>query len=327
MDQIKVHLDSDIGGDLDDICALALLLAWPNVEISGVTTVVENGGRRAGYARYALDLSGRPGVPVAAGADVGLGCFREAYGLPTEERYWPAPVPPMPGPLDAALDLLKRSIDDGAIVVAIGPLTNLSLLERRFPGVLREATLCLMGGSINPALPSFPAWDHEADFNLQADRHAAKHVLDSADPARVTLVPIEVTAQTALRHAHLPALLQADPLGRLIGHQADAWAMDECIGERYGQTCAGLPRDIINFQHDPLACAVALGWDGVTVERLPLVVELKGIWLRARIHPAGRPFRVVAGVDRERFNAFWLRTVTRDRGRMDDPGSRHARPS
>jgi hypothetical protein len=27
--------------------------------------------------------------------------------------------------------------------------------------------------------------------------------------------------------------------------------------------------------HDPLACTVALGWDGVTVEELPLSVELR----------------------------------------------------
>jgi inosine-uridine nucleoside N-ribohydrolase len=127
----------------------------------------------------------------------------------------------------------------------------------------------------------------------------------------VTLVPIEVTAQTALRRAHLPALRQADPLCRLIAHQAEAWAQDERMAERYGQTCAGLPDDLINFQHDPLTCAVALGWDGVTVETLPLSMELQGAWLRERVDPAGRPVCVVRHVDRERFNAFWLETVTR----------------
>lgn len=322
MDRIKVHLDTDIGGDLDDLCALALLLSCPNVELTGVTTVVENGGKRAGYARYALDLAGRPDVPVAAGAAAGRGCFREAYGLPPEERYWPAPVPPAPGPLQAALDLLQQSIDQEAAVVAIGPFTNLALLERRSPGVLRETTLCLMGGSIYPAPPSFPAWDHEVDFNVQADRHAAKHLLESADPARVTLVPIEMTAQTALQRAHLPALRQADPLCRLIARQAEAWAEDERIAERYGPTCAGLPQDIVNFQHDALACAVALGWEGVTIETLPLLVELEGEWLRERIDPGGRPVRVVTRVDGAKLNAFWLDTVTRGNRRGAYPSCR-----
>jgi len=43
-------------------------------------------------------------------------------------------------------------------------------------------TICLIGGSINPVPPGFPAWDHEMDFNVQADmrdvvsvRVVAKH--------------------------------------------------------------------------------------------------------------------------------------------------------
>jgi len=64
----KVHLDTDLGGDIDDLCALALLLRWPDVEITGITTVIDDGGQRAGYARYALAAAGRPGCPVAAGA-------------------------------------------------------------------------------------------------------------------------------------------------------------------------------------------------------------------------------------------------------------------
>ena len=166
MAPITVHLDTDIGGDLDDLCALALLLRWPGVEIAGITTVLEDRGKRAGYARYVLDLAGRSDVPVAAGAEASLPSFRERYGLPPEERYWPEPVRPMPGPLGAALDLLERSIERGAIVVGIGPFTNLSLLERRRPGILGPTRLCLMGGSVHPAPQGFPAWDFRADFNV-----------------------------------------------------------------------------------------------------------------------------------------------------------------
>ena len=32
----KIHLDTDIGGDIDDLCALAMLLKWPGLEITGV---------------------------------------------------------------------------------------------------------------------------------------------------------------------------------------------------------------------------------------------------------------------------------------------------
>lgn len=309
MTRITVHLDTDVGGDLDDLCALALLLSWPEVEISGITTMVEDRGRRAGYARYVLDLAGRSDVPVAAGAEASLPSFREVYGLPPEARYWPEPVRPLPGPIEAALDLLERSIERGAIVVGIGPFTNLALLERRSPGILRGARLCLMGGSVRPAPPGFPARGFRMDFNTQADTGAARHVLESARPPRTTLVPIEVTAQTALRRSDVPALRKSGPLGQLIARQAEAFADDERMAERYGRTCAGLPDDIVNFQHDALACAVALGWEGVTVETLPLTFELEGGFLRGRIDPGGRRVRVVTGVDRDRFSTVWLDTV------------------
>ena len=50
---VKIHIDTDIGGDIDDLCALAMVLAWPGAELAGVTTNSDDGGRRAGDARYA----------------------------------------------------------------------------------------------------------------------------------------------------------------------------------------------------------------------------------------------------------------------------------
>jgi len=44
---LKIHLDTDLGGDLDDLCALALLLARPDVDLVGVTTVADAPATRA----------------------------------------------------------------------------------------------------------------------------------------------------------------------------------------------------------------------------------------------------------------------------------------
>jgi inosine-uridine nucleoside N-ribohydrolase len=303
---VRVHLDTDIGGDMDDLCALAYLLRSPDAELVGVTTVVDHGGRRAGFVCYALALAGRDDVPVAAGADVSRGGLRWGAPLPPAERYWPEPVPPLPGSLDAALDLLERNIEDGATVIAIGPFTNLALLERQHPGILRQAKLYLMGGHVRPAPAGFPAWDFSMDYNVQEDAEAAKLVLASSNP---TMVPIEVTAQTALRRADLPALRESWPLGALIARQAEAFAVHERNEERYGQTCPALPRDFVNFQHDPLAVAVALGWDGVRVEQLPLTQRMQHGWLRMEEQPGGRRTAIVTEVDGRRFDEHWLRRV------------------
>lgn len=304
----KLHLDTDLGGDIDDLCALAMLLRWEDVEITGITTVAEANGRRAGYVRYLLGLEGKQDIPVAAGAEVSEGFYRyPELGYPDEERYWHEPVQPSPNALDDCPELLKHSIDQDATIVAIGPFTNLYLLDLKYPGILGEANLYLMGGYIFPVRPGFPQWGNEMDWNIQVDVRSAKHVLEHARP---TLIPLSVTVETALRRADLESLRGAGALGQLLARQAEAFAIDEQNESKYGETCPNLPRDIINFQHDPLACAIAMGWsDGVEIQEFPLHMEEKSGWLYERIDPSGKPVRVVTRVDGARFNRFWLNQI------------------
>ena len=77
-----------------------------------------------------------------------------------------------------------------------------------------------------------------------------------------------------------------------------------------GQTCKGLPEDIINFLHDPLACAIALGWrEGVEIGEIPLKSEIRDGWLCHAIDASGKPTQVVTRVNAEKFDEFWLSTV------------------
>jgi inosine-uridine nucleoside N-ribohydrolase len=150
---LKVHLDTDLGGDIGDLCALAMLLRWPgDIHLTGITTVAEAKGRRAGYAQYILGLERKNEIPVVAGADVSQGFYRYAkLGYPSEERYWPKPIPPSPNTTGNAIPLLKQSIEQGATIIGIGPFTNLYLLDLKYPGILRQANLFLMGGIFFPS--------------------------------------------------------------------------------------------------------------------------------------------------------------------------------
>jgi purine nucleosidase len=305
----KLHLDTDLGGDIDDLCALALLLRWQSdVEFNGITTVAEANGRRAGYVRYILELEGRSNIRVAAGADVSQEFYRYAeLGYPAETRYWSQPIEPLPNSLNDAIQLLKQSIEQGATIIAIGPFTNLYLLDLEYPGILMEANLFLMGGYIYPTRSGFPNWGNDMDWNIQVDVKSAKHVLENSHP---TLIPLSVTVETALRRAYLDDLRRAGALGQLIAQQAEAFAIDEQNEMKIGETCPALPDDIINFQHDPLACAIALGWnEGVEIEELSLILEEKNGWLHERIDPSGQPVRIVTKVNGPRFNEFWLSKI------------------
>jgi purine nucleosidase len=307
---LKIHLDTDLGGDIDDLCALAMLLRWPgDIQLVGITTVAEAKGRRAGYVRYVLGLDGKDEIPVAAGADVSQGFYRyPELGYPAEQRYWPEPILPSPNLPGHAISLLKQSIEQGAAIIGIGPFTNLYLLDLEYPGILQQANLYLMGGYIYPIRAGFPQWGNDVDWNIQVDVTSAKHVLENSSP---TIIPVTVTAETALRRAHLDDLRRSGAVGQLIASQAEAFAIDEENEKKYGETCEGLPKDIINFLHDPLACAIALGWtEGVEINEIPLKMELRDGWLHEEIDAQGKPAKVVTRVDGNLFNEFWIDTIS-----------------
>jgi inosine-uridine nucleoside N-ribohydrolase len=300
----QLHIDTDLGGDIDDLCALAMVLAWPDVELVGVTTVAEHGGKRAGYVRYALALAGRHDVPIAAGADASLGCYRSWPELPEESNYWPEPIEPVPGKLNDALDLLEKNIEAGAIIVGIGPFTNLALLERRTPGILERANLVLMGGFVFPPREGYPTVTNEADYNIQVDVESARLVLERSFP---TLVQLSVTVETFIGRADLAQIAKAGPLGELIAAQAKAFAKDENTPPHKKMLWPALPADTINFQHDALACAIALDWyKGVQMDELPLRFEIEDGYLREIVDPAGRVTTVVTRADGDAFSNYWV---------------------
>lgn len=280
-----VHLDTDIGGDPDDVCALAMLLGWPDVEITGITTTHEEGGRRAGFVHEVLRLAGRAGMPVAAGAAHSMTTLVQPGRFPDDERYWGRALSPAPSHAGAALDLLERSVERGATVIAIGPFTNLALLEIARPGVLDRVPVVVMGGAFRPIDPGYPQWTADHDWNVQCDTRAAQIVEGLAD---LTVVPLAATVKVHLRAAHLPRLRAAGELGGLMARQAEAYLADRRVG--LADEHPRLPADLLNFHHDPLACAVAVGWDSVTFEQTE----------------AGR---VVVDVDGDAFAERWLEAI------------------
>lgn len=302
---MRIHLDTDLGSDPDDACALAMVLGWPGADLVGVTTTIDPGGRRAGYVAHCLELGGRDEVPVAAGAEVSLTTLELPGSIPDDRRYWPSGPPPRPSPAGAAMELLDRSIEQGATVVAIGPYTNLALLEVARPGRLGQAPVVVMGGWLDRPVPGMPAFGPERDWNVQSDTRAAEIVATRAD---LTLVTLQATTRAHLRAAHLPRLRESGPLGELLARQAEAYAEDR-RSLAAGTSGSGLPDDLLNFHHDPVACAVALGWAGAVSEEMRLRPVADGDVLRFVPATDGRPARAVVDLDTGLFTETWLAAV------------------
>jgi purine nucleosidase len=302
---MRIHLDTDFGGDTDDACALAMLLGWPGAELVGITTAADPAGRRAGYVTHLLELVGRDDIPVAAGAQLSLTTLRSAEPVTDDERHWPSGLACRASPPGAALDLLDHSIEQGATIVGIGPWTNLALLEVARPGSLGRVPVVAMGGWTGSPAAGLPQWGPEMDFNVQWDTRAAEIV---AATARLTMVTLPVTLNAHLRAADLPRLRASGPLGELLARQSEAHGHDYGMAE-LGRTHTGLPDDLLNFQYDPVACAVALGWSGAVVEDVRLQPVLDAGVLRFQPDPGGRPTRVVVDLNAASFTESWLAAV------------------
>jgi purine nucleosidase len=302
---VLVHLDTDLGTDPDDVCALAMLLGLEGVDVGGVTTCADPGGQRAGYVAYCLELLGRCDISVVAGAERSLS--HDELALPTTgSRYWPADSAARPAPRGAAHRLMLDSVERGALVVAIGPYTNLAMLERERPGTLARTHVVVMGGWVRPPAHGLPPWGPERDYNVQWDTEAAKVVYEHA--GALTLSTLPVSLQVPLRRCDLTALRECGAIGALIARQSAAHAKDSGK-QRLGARYAALPDDLLNFHYDPLACAVAAGWPGATIERIPLVVGEEDGSLRFRRDPAGKPRRMVTRADHMAFTDYWLGAV------------------
>jgi len=299
----RIHLDTDIGSDTDDLCALAMLLGWPDAELVGITTSTDVGGQRHGYVRYALEVAGREDIPSEAGADGSIAGLFSPLLFPD---YWPKPIAPRRSRPGAAIDLLLANAETGATIVAIGPFTNLAILEAARPGLLASVPVVVMGGHHTSPRDGMPAWGMRDDFNVQQDAVAARVVFERCAPIDV---PLAATLEVTLRREHLEPLRASGPLGRLIADQAERHADDNGRGE-LAAAYSALPPDLLNFHYDPLACAVALGWDGVRIEAVGCALdhEPDGL-LRMTASADAPPLETVVAVDADRFEAGWLDAV------------------
>src|SRR5690606_20914446 len=154
----RLHLDTDLGGDPDDLCALAMLLGWPDVHITGITTTQDDDGQRAGYVRHILQMVGREEIPVASGARRSMTTRKVASRFTGDTSYRPQPVAPFPSRAYPASDRLETSVRGGATVICLGPVTIFAMFETVRGDLLDRRTLVVMGGYISPPDDGFPAW-------------------------------------------------------------------------------------------------------------------------------------------------------------------------
>lgn len=234
----RVLLDTDIGDDIDDALALALILSSPEIDLLGVTTVFGDTRLRAHLAAHILHTFGSENVPVAAG-----------LGMPIQYRHRPSGVPqaailppqcystPALSNLSGPEMIIETALaNHGQLtLLCIGPLTNIATALGMEPRLfLAIRNIVMMGGTSGLPWP---------DWNVRSDAKAAQIVLAAGIP--VTMVGLNVSTRCQLREQDIAQLNQhGSTQSRLLGQLLAVWQRHRPRGS------SRLP-----YLHDPLAVA------------------------------------------------------------------------
>jgi len=277
----KVIIDTDIGDDIDDAFAIALLLNCPELEVVGITTVHDDARTRARIACKMLHLAGRTSIPVAAGP--GRGDPNQAPWAADFEAVKPADTP--------APQFLVQQVNahPGEItLVPIGPLTNLAAALDLAPSIAGKLKgIVTMGGSayVGYNLQPPPC----AEYNIHQDIPAAKRVYSAGIP--ITMVGLDVTAmlrfdadmRAQLAARGLPLTDALTELYRLWGHETP-------------------------ILYDPMALSMVIDSTLCQTEKRRVVVDDEGMTRLVEGEPNAT---VCAKPDVERFFRFYLDRVVK----------------
>jgi purine nucleosidase len=299
----KIVLDTDIGTDVDDVCALGLALCSPELDIVAVTTVFDNVVVRSRMAASLLRIAGRSDIPIGIGSSHTLLRNRplhwagwEGEGLVGPEDADTTPWVGTAG--DLIIDLVRANPGE-ITLVSVGPLTNIAevvLREPNLPKLVRG--LVMMGGLIRIGDTLDNPW---AEWNVRVDPEASSVVFGSGIP--ITMVGLDVTKRVKIDRTGLdPLHASASLLGRTVGAQL-AMHMDHHTHRKYA------------YLHDPLAVGMAI--DPTFCQTVPMSVrvETRGE-LTAGLTLVERPTKdkpatadVCVDVDGPRFEEFFVRRI------------------
>ncbi len=251
---VSVILDTDIGTDVDDCLALALLVSSPELQLQAVTCVYGDTTLRSRMVLKLLQLRGLPDIPVVAGATKPLISKRPIYWEGHEGQGLIENAADLQPTAGFAPDFLVEQVMSrpGQIhIIAIGPLTNIALAIQKEPRFAANlAHLTIMGGVVR----SIDRLDLPlAEHNIVCDPEAAKIVFESGAP--ITLVPLDLTTQVEVTEAGLKQIQTAgSPFQLAVADQLARYPRFQKLGR--------------TNLHDPLAVGVVIDPTFVSLQKV-----------------------------------------------------------
>ena len=277
-------LDTDIGTDIDDAFALALVINSPELELLGVTTVAGDTQARARLAAKMLwEAGGRwRDVPIYAGPP--------GKPQPIDQTRWANGFSSPALHMSGAVDFMKTEINRRPAkitIIAIGELTNVAALLKSDPSMAKKIKLiAMMGGSI--ARGYGPDSKPDAEWNIKSNPEAAETVFSSGVP--LLMAPLDVTA-----------MLQLDAAGRrrVFTHLTPLTNALTILYHLWGNETPTL--------FDPMAVAMLIDPNICETQQLAIEVDGQGFTRVTKDKPANA--RVGMQTDPKKFFDFYLSRV------------------
>jgi len=263
--RIPVILDTDIGSDIDDTWALAMLLKSPELDLRLIVTETGDTPYRARIVARMLEIAHRTDVPI------GVGLRQSEDGGPQAPWVAGYDLASYPGSVHedgvgAMVECIMAS-PEPVTLVCIGPVPNVAEALAREPAIAQRARFVGMHGSIRRGYEGSP--EPAAEYNVAQDPAACRRAFSA--PWDVTITPLDTCGLVRLEGERYQAVRRCeDPLVRALIENYRIWA--ENVGWARGLD----PEARSSTLFDTVAVYLAFSEELLVVERLGLRVTDDG---------------------------------------------------
>ncbi|MFO1511375.1 MAG: nucleoside hydrolase [Verrucomicrobiota bacterium] len=183
---IPVILDTDIGDDIDDTWALALLLKSPELDLKLAVGDYGEAQYRARLLAKFLERAGRSDVPVGLGLDIApRGDGRQAAWVKDYDlKSYPGKV--HTNGVQALIDTVMNS-PQPVTLICIGPVPNIAEALKREPRIAQRARFVGMHGSVRTGYGD--TTQPVAEWNVKCAPKALQQVFTA--PWNITITPLD----------------------------------------------------------------------------------------------------------------------------------------
>jgi len=222
-----VILDTDIGDDIDDTWALALLLRSPEFDLKLVTTTYGKAEYRAKIVVRLLTVAGRTDVPIGLGAGGRDGTGRQQPWV-ADYKLSDYPGKVRDDGVAAMIDLIEKS-PTPVTIIAIGPLDTLGEALKRRPEIAAKANLVGMDGSVRVGYNNGPKNPPQPEWNVKANLPASQRVF-SAPWRHIAITPLDTCGKVRLTGKRLQTLKEShDPLVQAVLENYRMWSQKDSL--------------------------------------------------------------------------------------------------